>query len=129
MYSTFLIGCCTISIKKFNHWLEVKPNMNEHLLKCQLQLIVLWSSDILLGASFQLESSVILTTESHLQGKNEKEKSMSWHLLTSLWRWWIPVLGKAQNNWAMESKWENSFHSSFILTVCQTILSGYKTMI
>lgn len=129
MYSIFLIGCCAISVQKFNHWLEVKPNMNKHLLKCQLQLILLWSSDILLGASFQLESSVILTIESHLQGKDEKEKSTSWHLLTSLWRWWIPVLGKAQNNWAMESKWENSFHSSCILTVCQTILSGYKIMI
>lgn len=51
MYPIFLIGCCAILVQKFNYWLKVKPNMNEHLLMCQLQLI-LWSSDILLEASF-----------------------------------------------------------------------------
>lgn len=129
MYPKFLIGSCAVSVQEFNHWLEVKANMNKHLLMCQLQFILCWSTDILLEASFQFESPVILTIESYLQGKDKKDKSTFWHLLTSLWRWWRLVLGKAQNNWAMESKWENSFHSSFILTVCQSILSGYKTMI
>lgn len=129
MYPIFLIGSCAILVQKFNHWLEVKPNMNEHLLMCQLQLILWWSSDMLLKASFSLESSVILTIESHLQGKDKKEKSTSWHLLMSLWRWWILVLCEAQNNWAMESKWEKCLYSSFILTVCQSILSGNKIMI
>lgn len=110
-----LIDNCKISVQKSNRWLEVKPNVNEHLSMCQVQLMLWWSSDILQGASLQLESSVILTIESHLQGKDKKDKFTSRHLLTSLWRWWIPVLVKAQNNWAMASKWENSFHSSFRL--------------
>ena len=129
MCPKFLIGCCAISVQKFNCWLEVKANMNEHLLMCRLQFILWWSSDILLEASFQFESPVILTIESYLQGKDKKDKSTFWHLLTSLWRWWRLVLGKAQNNWAMESKWENSFHRSFVWTVCQSILSGYKRVI
>lgn len=81
------------------------------------------------GASSQCESSVILTIESHLEEKDKKDKSTSWHLLTSLWRWWIPVLGEAQNNWGMERKRENSLIVDSVLTICQNISSSYKTLI
>lgn len=51
MYPIVLTDSCAILVQKFNPGLEVKSNMNEHLLMCQLQLIPWWSSDILLEAS------------------------------------------------------------------------------
>ena len=85
MYPIYLIACCAISTQqKSDCWLEVKPHMNEYLLTNRLQLILWWSSDILLGASLQLESSVILTIESHLQGKSKKKTNLHpdifWHV-------------------------------------------------
>lgn len=49
-----------------------------------------------------LKLSIILTAESHLQKKDKKDKSVSWHLVTSFYGWWISVTWQVQSYQAMD---------------------------